>query len=151
MTITSIAFGLVSGFLGWMLTEFLAKPFRKGVDLSSDVRTKLIVFDNVQARYRETATEEQLTDLAIPEQAEKRLRDAEETFRDLGARLQAFTASEPMATTCLRVLGIDFKDAGAALIGLSNSVGVYGKQRAHFKQRLESALRFRIFSQGSQN
>ena len=36
-----------SGFVGWMLTEFLAKPFRKGVDLTSDV---LIVFDNVQAR-----------------------------------------------------------------------------------------------------
>jgi hypothetical protein len=26
---TNIAFGLVSGFVGWMPTEFLAKPFRK--------------------------------------------------------------------------------------------------------------------------
>ena len=150
MTLTSIAFGLFSGFVGWMLTEFLAKPFRKGVDLTSDVRTKLIVFDNVQARYRETAAED-LTDLTIPEQAEKRLREAEETFRDLGARLQAFAATGPLATTCLRVLGLDFKDAGAALIGLSNSVGVFGKQRAHFKQRLEAALHIKLFSQGSQN
>ena len=102
MTLTSIAFGLFSGFVAWMLTEFLAKPFRKGVDLTSDVCTKLIVFDNVQARYRETAAED-LTDLTIPEQAEKRLRGAEETYRDLGARLQAFAATEPLATTCLRV------------------------------------------------
>jgi hypothetical protein len=105
----------------------------------------------VQARYRETATEGQLTDLAIPEQAEKRLQKAEETFRDLGARLQAFTGTEPVATTCLRGLGLDIKDAGTALIGLSNSVGVYGNQRHHFRQRLETALRFKMFSQGSQN
>lgn len=49
MTFTSIAFGLVSGFVGWMLTEFLAKPFRKGIDLIADAQTLTIVYANVNS------------------------------------------------------------------------------------------------------
>jgi hypothetical protein len=44
----SIGFGLLSGFVGWMLSEFLAKPFRRGVDLVAEARTAIIIYANVK-------------------------------------------------------------------------------------------------------
>lgn len=145
MTLASIAFGLISGFVGWMLTEFVAKPFRTGLDLVAQVRTKTIVYGNVQARYSSTQSDGTgpFSKTDISDDAEKRLQDAEKDFRELGAKLQAFAKTEPAAAFCLRLLRIDTQAAGVGLIGLSNSIGVYGKERADASARVESALRFK--------
>jgi hypothetical protein len=146
ITLWTIAFGLVSGFAGWMLTEFLAKPFRKAVDLIAEARASLIIFGNVQARYRGSPRDIEAPLVAndIPSEAEDRLKEAEKTFREIGARLQAFaTVEQPVAWT-MRAIGTDLHEAGVAFMGLSNSIGVYGKQRHDAQQRAEKALRLAI-------
>ncbi|MBP1064874.1 hypothetical protein JOE51_006341 [Bradyrhizobium japonicum] len=145
VTLGTIAFGLVSGFVGWMLTEFMAKPFRKALDLAAEAKTLLIVYGNVQARYMGSATslDAPLTQQQIPEGAEKRLSEAEGKLRELGARFQAFAATDTAASWMLRCLGIDLHEAGLAFIGLSNSIGIYGKQRADAQTRADQALRLR--------
>lgn len=145
VTLGTIAFGLFSGFVAWMLTEFMAKPFRKAVDLASEARTLLIVYGNVQARYLGSATsvDAPLTVQTLPEGAEKRLSEAEGKFRELGARFQAFAATDVAASWVFRRLGIDLHEAGLAFLALSNSVGIYGKQRADAQARAAQALRLR--------
>ena len=80
------------------------------------------------------------THTEIPEAAEARLVKAEETFRELGARMQAFAATDRAATRVLRALGTDLGSTGVALIGLSNSVGIYGQQSRDAQRRVAAAL-----------
>ena len=136
----SIGFGLLSGVVGWMISEFLAKPFRRGIDLVAEARTLSIVYANVQARARMRADDGYVSYVEIPEEAEARLRKAEEAFREVGARIQAFAATDRAAAGLLRILGTDFTAAGTALIGLSNSIGVYGHPRHEAQNRLARAL-----------
>ena len=100
----SIGFGLLSGVVGWMISEFLAKPFRRGIDLIAEARTSVLVYANVQARAKMTRQDGYAAHVELTEEAEERLRKAEEALRELGAKMQAF--------------------AGIALIGLSNSIGI---------------------------
>jgi hypothetical protein len=142
MTFTSIAFGLISGFVGWMLTEFVAKPFRKGIDLIAEARSLSIIYANVQARHRETGTDGTgpLAAMDIPQEAEERLQLAERSFREQGARLQAFAKTDVVAAKALKLLKVDVEAAGIAFIGLSNNVGIYGKNRNDANTRLTTAL-----------
>jgi hypothetical protein len=128
-----------------MLTEFVAKPFRKAVDLIAEARAAMIIFGNVQARSKGSPTDADapLVPQGLPQEAEKRLQKAEETFREIGARMQAFASTDAAATALLHALGADMHAAGLAFIGLSNSIGVYGKQRADASVRAEQALRLR--------
>ncbi|QPF83936.1 hypothetical protein IC762_30485 [Bradyrhizobium genosp. L] len=84
MTLTSIALGLLSGFIGWILTEFVAKPFRRGLDLVIEVRTMAIIFDNVPTRYRTQSTDGYGPFFGTEATKEDldRLRAAEEGYRE---------------------------------------------------------------------
>ena len=81
----SIGFGLLSGVAGWMISEFLAKPFRRGIDLVAEARTLSLIYANVQARARMAGNRNDgyVSHLEIPEEAETRLRKAEEVFREV--------------------------------------------------------------------
>jgi hypothetical protein len=138
----SIGFGLLSGVAGWMISEFLAKPFRRGIDLVAEARTLSLIYANVQARARMAGNRNDgyVSHLEIPEEAETRLRKAEEVFREVGARMQAFAATDRAAAALLRGLGTDVSAAGTALIGLSNSIGVYGYPRHDAQSRVARAL-----------
>jgi hypothetical protein len=76
----------------------------------------------------------------ITEEAEARLRKAEEALRELGAKMQAFAGTDRAAAFVLRALGTDLRSAGIALIGLSNSIGTYGQQRHDAQQRVAATL-----------
>ena len=76
----------------------------------------------------------------IPEDAEARLVKAEQTFRELGAKMQAFAATDQVAAHVLWALGTDLRSAGVALIGLSNSIGIYGQPRHDAQNRVAAAL-----------
>ncbi|MGY4502594.1 hypothetical protein ACVWYH_006551 [Bradyrhizobium sp. GM24.11] len=145
LTFTSIAFGLVSGFVGWILTEFFAKPFRRGLDLVMEVRTQAIIFENEPARAQSQSADGSGpfvgTD-ATKEELEK-LRVAEERYRELGAKLQAFAKTERLATWGLRLLGLKVVEAGIALVSVSNTLGVYGQERRKSMTSLEAALGIR--------
>jgi hypothetical protein len=41
---------LATLLVGWMISEFLAKPFRRGIDLVAEARTSILIYANVQAR-----------------------------------------------------------------------------------------------------
>ncbi len=153
ITLSTIAFGLLSGFIGWMLTEFVAKPVRKGVDLIAEARTALIVYANVQARFRGHATnlDASLTPTDLPDEAEERLRAAERAFREISAKMQAFASTDVPAALAMRLLGVDFHEAGVAFMGLSNSIGIYGKGRHDAKARVEQALRLRFGAISGEN
>lgn len=144
MTLTSIAFGLISGFVGWILTEFFAKPFRHGLDLVMEVRTNAIIYGNVPARMQSQSADGTgpfFSTEATKEELE-RLRSAEEGYRELGAKLQAFAKTEPLATwVMLCVFRLKVSEAGTALLSLSNTLGVYGHERRNSMARLEAALR----------
>lgn len=144
MTLASIAFGLMSGFVAWILTEFFAKPFRRGLDLVMEVRTKAIIFGNVPARFQSQSADGTGPFLSTEATKEdlQRLRSAEEGYRELGAKLQAFAKTEPLATwVMLRIFGLKVLEAGVALLALSNTLGVYGQERRNSMARLETALR----------
>jgi hypothetical protein len=116
----SIGFGLLSGVVGWMISEFLAKPFRRGIDLIAEARTSVLVYANVQARAKMTRQD----GYAAHEEAEERLLKAEEALRELGAKMQAFAGTDRAAAFILRALGANLRSAGIALIGFSNSIGI---------------------------
>jgi hypothetical protein len=65
---------------------------------------------------------------------------AEEVLRELGAKMQAFAGTDRAAAFVLRALGTDLRSAGIALIGLSNSIGMYGQQRHDAQQRVAATL-----------
>jgi hypothetical protein len=91
-----------------MISEFLAKPFRRRVDLVAEARTSIIMYANVQARARVAGTggDGLAVNLEIPEEAEGRLVKAEQIFRELGAKMQAFAATDRAAARLLRALGL---------------------------------------------
>ncbi len=125
-----------------MISEFLAKPFRRGIDLVADARTSVLVYANVQARAKMASGRDDgyVAYVELTEEAEARLRKAEEVLRELGAKLQAFAGTDRVAAFVLRAVGTDLRSAGVALIGYSNSIGTYGQQRHDAKQRVEATL-----------
>jgi hypothetical protein len=86
-TILTLLIGLISGFVGWLASEFLAKPFRRGIDLVAEVATSLIMNGNVQARARQRGTQgDEVVSLGLHEECQKRLAVAEGDFRKLHHR-----------------------------------------------------------------
>jgi hypothetical protein len=81
-TASSIVLGLISGFVGWILTEFVAKPIRRGLDLAAEAQASMIEYANVRARYDSKGKSTGLT-----EDEEKRLQEAEARYRRLSAQL----------------------------------------------------------------
>jgi hypothetical protein len=138
----SIGFGLLAGVIGWMISEFLAKPFRRGIDLVAEARTSILIYANVSARARmpHDRNDGYVAHVELTEEAEARLRKAEEAFRELGARMQAFAGTDRAAAFILRALGTNLRSAGIALIGLSNSIGMYGQQRHDVQKRVATEL-----------
>ncbi len=71
---------------GWMISEFLAKPFRRGIDLVAEARTSVLVYVNVPARAKVPVDRNDgyAAHVEISEEDEARLRKAEDV---LGARM----------------------------------------------------------------
>lgn len=144
-TLTDIAFGLVAGVLGWLIAEFIVRPVRRGLDAFAEGQVELLRYGNVRAKVQER--DEASPKLAPVEdftgEDEKRLAKAQETFRDIGARLLALAQTERLPSAILRLFGYDAEVAGRAMIGLSNTIHAYGKSRAHFAAEAEKTLRLK--------
>ncbi|MGY4289151.1 hypothetical protein ACVWXO_008371 [Bradyrhizobium sp. LM2.7] len=126
----------VLGGIGWVVTSFVGQPFRNFFDLRREVIHKSVLYDNVRAA--QTATAEQV-DLGEDEQ--KRLGEAQDTFRDLAARMRAFALNERFAVRLVS-WRYDPMAASTALLAVSNTLHSYGKDRAAAKSRLEEVLQF---------
>jgi hypothetical protein len=130
------------GGVGWLVTSFVASPFRHFYDLRSEVIHKSVLYANVRAGAKQDRPDhkahEELDNAGL-----ERLRDAEDEFRDLAARMRAFALNEPFGAWLVRRRGYDPMKASSALLGVSNTIGTYGPDRAAAKAALEDVLGFR--------
>lgn len=137
--------GAVSAFalggVGWMVTSFVAQPLRNFFDLRREVIHKSIVYDNVRALQTAKA---QPVDLEEEEVA--RLREAQDTFRDLAARMRAFALNGSFANQLVGLWGYDPMAASTALLAVSNILHQFGGDRAATKAKLESVLQFKTIA-----
>ena len=136
-----------AGAFAWGLLEFVGRPLRHFFDLRSEIIQKLIEYGNVRAAFRVVRRESEGVYEAVQADSDvtngelERLREAETSFRNLAARMRAFSDNEAFALWAIRVLRYDPKLASKALIGLSNTYSVYGEARARHRQWLIEALR----------
>src|SRR5262245_54081976 len=130
------------GGVGWFLTSFFARPLMRFVELRGDVIYRMVLYDNLKAQFQEhpNGSIQQLDPL--PEEDKKRLAEAQDVFRELGARMRAFAFNEPLSVRIVRMWYYPL-EASTALIGVSNTIDKYGGNRAEQKEKLEKALDFR--------
>jgi len=127
----------------WIGTHFVSQPILMFRDLRGDVIHKLTLFGNVRARSKEPREEAWSVpeEIKISDEDNQRLKQAEDTFRDLASQMKRFATNEPLAVLVVRCCGYDPKKASAGLIGVSNSIGTYGQTRAWQKKTVMEALR----------
>lgn len=125
------------GGIGWLVTSFVGQPFRNFFDLRREVIHKSVFYNNVRAA--ETLTPEQVD---LEQDELERLGEAQDTFRDLAARMRAFALNERFAVRFVS-WRYDPMAASSALLAVSNTLHSYGKERAAAKNRLEEVLRFK--------
>jgi hypothetical protein len=136
MTVTSVFVGLFSGFVGWILSEFIAKPLRRALDLAADAKASLIEYANVSARVDAYGKSTNL-----PEDQEKRLAEAEKKYRRLSAEFYAFAGTDRAAHFILKHVLLDAEWAATALMQLSNNVGQYGGGKKAATDEAKKALK----------
>jgi hypothetical protein len=125
-----------------MATSFVGQPFRQFFDLRSEVIHKSVLYANVTAAQQAKA-DGTLEQLNLGEEELSRLREAQDTFRDLAARMRAFALNEPFAVRLVSLWKFDPMAASTALLAVSNTLHRFGGDRAAAKSKLEKVLRFR--------
>lgn len=130
------------GGVGWVVTSFVGQPFRRFFDLRNEVIHKSVLYANVRAAQKANA-DGTLEQLNVSEEELARLREAEDTFRDLAARMRAFALNERFAVWLVRLWRFNPMTASTALLAVSNTLHSYGGDRAAAKGQLEMVLRFR--------
>src|SRR6478672_2322792 len=130
------------GGVGWVVTSFIGQPFRRFFDLRSEIIHKSVLYANVVAAQTRKA-DGTLEPVSLNEDELARLREAQDTFRDLAAQMRAFALNEPFAVKLVTLWKFDPMAASTALLAVSNTLHEFGADRASAKSRLEKVLRFR--------
>jgi hypothetical protein len=132
--------GLAVTFLTWCVYNFIGKPYLQFRDLRRKITATIAEFGNVRAQWKESLDgDTQQVDLPPPDQ--KRLMEAQTRLRKLGTEMKAFAENERVVVWLLERGGYDPNKASQGLIGFSNSINTYGKDRHHFGQMIQTALR----------
>jgi hypothetical protein len=142
---------LVTGFVGgigaWFFTDYVAKPLRRFFDLRREVNRCLVYYGNVQARATLSSDSLRREPTNISPEEDARLTEAQNAFRNLGAKMRAFVHGDPLANRMVRsCLGYDADQIANALIGFSNNISTYGEPRFATHSQLEKLLRIRAES-----
>ena len=129
------------GALGWFALELFGRPVRNFFDLRRSVRHQMLSLANIPApQPRETCvTSEQIRQYDADL---KNAREAQRSLRDLASQMLAFAESERAACIAVRPFGFDASAAGSGLIKLANALDRHGPERASFRKKVETALRF---------
>jgi hypothetical protein len=133
---------------GWVVLEFVGRPFRRFYDLRGEVIQELVRHANVPARYKELrdssgATSGDVTDLGLSEEQIRKLDAALDSFRMLASRMSTFAGNETVALLVAQALGYKPAKASSGLIGLSNTRDTYGPDRNFHLKTLASALKLK--------
>lgn len=130
------------GGLGWLVTSFVGSPIRRFYDLRGEIIHRSVLYGNVLAVEKEFP-DETVEPNRISKDETKRLSDAVDVFRDLGARMRAFALNEPLAVWIVK-WRYDPWEASEALLRVSNTLPTYGGNRSDAKRILEESLDFRV-------
>jgi hypothetical protein len=134
--ITSLVLGALGGVVSWFATDFIAQPLRRFFHLRGEIAARMIIYGNVRAPIDERGKDtDDFTDDDMV-----RLEKAQIAFRRWGARMLAFCHTEPIGYWLVLRMRYDPLEAGQSLIGLSNSIGVYGNERHQHRQGVLNAL-----------
>lgn len=137
-----IAGFLVGGIGGWVVTEFVGRPFRKFFDLKGEIIRQMTLIANVKPAYRPNPDKrEELLNNVLSHDETARLRAAESALRELAARMREFALNERFAKSFVVRLGYDPDQASAALLGIEGTINRKGQEFANHKATLEKALR----------
>jgi hypothetical protein len=138
--VVSVLGGFFAAAFGWVLMEFVARPARKFFDLRGEIIRRGAQYANVRSEYQKVSDPNTFIKVPnfSPDDA-KKLREAQNAFRDLASQIRAFAVNE---TAARRLVSIRYDPLGAsnALFGLSNSIDAYGTDRAEHMRSLERAL-----------
>jgi hypothetical protein len=136
---------VAAGAVGWLGTAFIGRPIRHFFDLRGEVIRRWTQCANVRARWKEDPSKTWQTeeDPGFTETDAKRLEEAEGVFRELASQMRAFAQNETFAVWIVKLLRYDPVMASAGLIGMSNSLATYGRNRVLQKKRVQDALHFR--------
>lgn len=131
-----------TGAFGWIALALLGPPIRIFFDLRRSVRRQMLFLANVPApQPRETCvTSEQIQRY---DRDLRNVRDLQRILRDLGGQMLAFGESETAACIAIKPFGFDPSLAGHNLVRLSNTLDLYGADRAALCKNIEKALRFK--------
>ena len=129
------------GGVGWVVTSLVGGPFRQFFNLRGEVIHKSVLYANVRAAKEQSADRTKAIELT--DYQAKRLHEAEETFRDLAARMRAFALNERLAVWLVKRWGYDPMKASSSLLAVEDTLRKFGRDRHDAKEALESVLRFR--------
>src|ERR1039458_176897 len=94
------------GGVGWLATSFIGSPFRQFYDLRSEVIEKSILYANIRALAKQERPD-YVSHIELDGADLDRLREAQEQFRTLAARMRAFALNEPFAVWLVKWRGYD--------------------------------------------
>jgi hypothetical protein len=142
----NILWPFVIALVSWIALNAIGKPVLQFLDLRKEIRRTMLLYANVRARW----TDRDWENVAIPETSgnelspdeNERLMQAQTQYRDLGVQMRAFADTESPTCFCLKWFGFDPRQASSGLIGLSNSLSTYGKERAFHTKTVTDALAF---------
>jgi hypothetical protein len=132
--------GLAITFLTWCVYNFVGKPYLQFRDLRRKTTATIADLGNVRAQWKESQ-DGHTQQIDLPPSDQKRLSEAKTSLRKLGTEMKAFAENEWMVVWLLERGGYDPNKAWQGLMGLSNSISTYGKERHHFGQMIQKALR----------
>jgi hypothetical protein len=139
--------GFAAATVGWLTLEFLGRPLRRFFDLRGETVELLTRVANVRAAFscfHDEFRTEPMSPALSPAELEA-LANARKDIRVLASRFRAFALNETLASKVAVWLGYSPFAAGQALIGLSNTLDTYGKNRTDQKNAVNAALKFKPF------
>lgn len=146
--------GFLAAAIGWLTLEFLGRPLRRFFDLRGETVELLTRVGNIRAAYsqfdeevaegiftsRRESAHIELTSVELDA-----LASARKEIRALASRFCAFALNETIASKAVALIGYNALNAGQSLIGLSNMLDTYGKERSDQKNAVSAALKFKPF------
>ena len=129
-----------AAFLVQIAVDLVGRPIRKIVRLRRTALERMLSFRNISLpRPRELAISSR--QIREYDHAVKNVRAAQRTFRDLGARLLAFSENEPAIRKVMASLGMNIAQAGHELINLSEIYSLAKTDSDELRRDIENAFR----------
>jgi hypothetical protein len=139
LSVLSVLAGAAGGVASWFATDFIARPIVRFFQMRSEIVQCILYYSNVRAAASERGrVSENFTDDDMA-----RLQEAQSKLRQLAMQMQSFAATEDIALRLVIVRGYDPLEAGRSLVGYSNSIALYGDERAKHRKSVFAALRIR--------